>query len=297
MRASVQFRLSDGSTGWLGAGDLIGRAWAAALRIDDPNVSEAHAMVSLRGEALWLLALRRRFRVEGRQHDAIALRRGLVVALAPGVEMTVEAVRLPQQVLGLEGPALLLQSLPGTCGLVFDPHPRLAPGAPRDAAAVFWVTDDAWRVRVAGETARPLAPGDAFEADGRTWRAVSIGLHGASETLTRAGTDDPLRLVSTFDTVHVHRADGEIVVLVGQMARVVAELVAVRQPLSWEELARPHWPHIDDRDVLRRRWDGLLGRLRARLRAGGLREDLVSSTRIGLVELVLREGDVVEDRG
>ena len=33
------------------------------------------------------------------------------------------------------------------------------------------------------------------------------------------------------------------------------------------------------------------------LRESGVRTDLVASTRIGLVELVLREGDVVVDRG
>ena len=83
----------------------------------------------------------------------------------------------------------------------------------------------------------------------------------------------------------------------GQLARVVTELAAVQQPIAWEDLARPHWPQIDDRDALRRRWDGLLGRLRERLREIRVRTDLVAATRTGLVELVLREGDVVEDRG
>ncbi len=103
--------------------------------------------------------------------------------------------------------------------------------------------------------------------------------------------------MASYDTVQIHRPKAEVFVLVGQLARVVSELATVQQPLAWEELARPHWPHLDDRDALRRRWDGLLGRLRDRLREGGLRPDLVTSTRIGLVELLLREGDVVEDRG
>ena len=54
MRASVRLRLPDGTIETLYAGDLIGRTWAAALRLDDPDVSEAHAMVSLRGERLWM---------------------------------------------------------------------------------------------------------------------------------------------------------------------------------------------------------------------------------------------------
>jgi hypothetical protein len=296
MLASVTFRLPDGSLEVARPGDLIGRTWAAALRIDDPHVSEAHAMVSLRGEALWLLALRRRFRVEGTAQDAVALRRGLPIELARGLVLTVEDLRLPDEVLGLEGPGLPLQALPGTCGLVFDPHPRLAPGPPRDAAAVFWATDDTWRVRVGTGPVHPLVPDDTFDVAGQAWRVRTVSLRSAGETLTRAGQNDSLHIVSTWDTVHLHRADGEVVVLVGQMARVLAELISVRQPLSWEDLARPHWPHIPDRDRLRRRWDGLLVRLRARLRAAEVRDDLVSSTRIGLVELVLRDGDTVEDR-
>ncbi|MFM2246599.1 MAG: hypothetical protein RL071_2673 [Pseudomonadota bacterium] len=70
----------------------------------------------------------------------------------------------------------------------------------------------------------------------------------------------------------------------------------INDELPWEELARPLWPHIDERDTLRRRWDGLLNRLRERLRAEGLRPDLVVSSHVGLVELILRAGDEVVDR-
>lgn len=294
MIASVRMRLPSGGTETLYAGDLIGRTWSAALRIDDPEVSEAHAMLSLRGEQLWLLALRRRFMVDGRTVDAVALTEGLCVRLAPGVELLVEAVSLPEVVLGLEGPGLPPQVLPGACSLDHDPHPRLVPGFVARAPAHFWMTGGDWRARVGAEDF-DLVPGRELRLPGGTYRAVLIGLASAGQGATRAG-DGPLRIVASYDTVQVHRSDGEVVVLAGQLARVVSELVAVRQPMAWEELARPHWPHIAERDILRRRWDGLLGRLRERLREGGLRVDLVSSTRVGLVELVLRDGDLVEDR-
>ena len=296
MHASVRLRLSDGSSDTLCAGDLIGRTPVAALRLDDPQISEAHAMISLRGEQLWLLALRRRFLVDGRPSDAVALMAGQRIQLSPHVEVLVEGVSLPEAVLGLEGPGLPGQALPGTCALVFDPHPRLAPGAPAGAAAVFWINGDRWRARVGGGQPVDLASGSSLLVDGRLWKVVSIGLDSAGHSHTRAGADGPLRLVASFDTVQVHRSDGEVVVLAGQMARVVSELVTVGQPLDWVELAQPHWPHIEDRALLRRRWDGLLGRLRDRLRASQVRTDLISSTRIGLVELVLHEGDEVEDR-
>lgn len=294
MLASARIRLPGGAVDTLYAGDLIGRTWAAALRIDDPEVSEAHAMLSLRGEQLWLLALRRRFSVDGRSTDAVALSAGTRVRLAPKVELVVEAVELPATVLGLSGPGLPPQALPGACSLDFDPHPRLVPGFQPTAAAHFWMTGGDWRARV-GEADFDLVAGrDLVLAQG-TWHVVEIALATAGRSATRAG-DGPLRVVASFDTVHIHRSDGEVVVIAGKLAQVLSELVSLRQPVAWEELARPQWPQIPDRELLRRRWDGLLNRLRDRLREGGLRTDLVSSTRVGLVELVLREGDVIEDR-
>jgi hypothetical protein len=296
MRASVRFALPDGGHEILYAGDLVGRTWAAALRLDDPDVSEAHAMVSLRGERLWMLALRRRLLVGGKPTDAVALDVGTRIRLAPAVELVVDALTLPAAVLGLEGPGLPAQVLPGTCSLVLDPLPRLAPGTVAAAVAVFWEIDGRWRVRLPDGTHADLDVGDPVVSAGYTWRAVSIALSSAGQDQTRAG-EGPLRLVASFDTVQIHRGDASVLVLAGQLARVVSDLATVQQPLPWEELARPHWPHLDDRDALRRRWDGLLGRLRDRLRESGVRTDLVASTRIGLVELVLREGDVVIDRG
>lgn len=296
MQASVTVRLPNNDVETLFSGDQIGRTWSAALRLDDPDVSEAHAMVSLRGEQLWLLALRRRFMVGTKTMSAVALTPGLAVRLAPAVLLVVESLTLPDVVIGLEGSNLHAQALPGTCSLVMDPHPRLTPGALSEALAVFWATDGRWRVRVAGGEPVDALLGGTVLAGGETFRIVPVALSSAGQSPTRADDSGPLRIVASFDTVQLHRADGTVAVLSGQLARVVSELVSVRQPLAWEELARPHWPQLDDRDSLRRRWDGLLGRLRDRFRDIGVRTDLVASTGAGLVELVLKDGDVVEDR-
>jgi hypothetical protein len=205
-------------------------------------------------------------------------------------------VNLPTHVLGLVGPGLPEQVLPGTCSLVEDPRPRLAPGRQDDALAVFWLTDGRWRARVSGE-AVDVEAGTSLPGPAAAWRAVNVPLAAAGRAPTRVDETAPLRIVCSFDTVQVHRPHRPAVVLGGQLARVLSEVATVGQPQSWWELARPHWPHIDDRDALRRRWDGLLNRLRERLRDEGLRSDLIVSSGAGLVELVLREGDVVEDRG
>jgi hypothetical protein len=106
----------------------------------------------------------------------------------------------------------------------------------------------------------------------------------------------PVRIVAQFDTVHIHRGAGTPLVLSGQMARTLSELVAAANPLPWEELARQLWPEIGEREILRRRWDVVLVRLRERLKAGGVRPDLIRPTGVGMVELVLQQGDEVEDR-
>ena len=48
MQAHVTLRAPDGRIYQLSHGDLVGRIWSAALCLSDPQVSEAHAMVSLR---------------------------------------------------------------------------------------------------------------------------------------------------------------------------------------------------------------------------------------------------------
>jgi hypothetical protein len=55
------------------------------------------------------------------------------------------------------------------------------------------------------------------------------------------------------------------------------------------------WPDEADATLLRKRFDVLLGRLRARLREARIGADRVRTTGTGQVELLLLPGDVVED--
>jgi pSer/pThr/pTyr-binding forkhead associated (FHA) protein len=72
-RPHVRLTLPDGSVRELEHGDLIGRLWSAALVIDDPRISEAHALVSLREGGFWLLSLRRKIAVGGRPVSEVRL--------------------------------------------------------------------------------------------------------------------------------------------------------------------------------------------------------------------------------
>ena len=58
-------RLGNGDLHVVRPGDLIGRLWRADLSIDDPAVSEAHALVTLRGGALKIRRLGGPLRVSG----------------------------------------------------------------------------------------------------------------------------------------------------------------------------------------------------------------------------------------
>ena len=97
----VRFRLADGTTAQVSPGGLIGRARSAELKIANPEVSEAHALISLRGHQLHMLSLRRWIILDGERCSAIALRPGQRIFLAQTVVLEVEAVELPAHVLVL----------------------------------------------------------------------------------------------------------------------------------------------------------------------------------------------------
>src|SRR5262245_29036438 len=106
MRAVVRFRLPDGSAAELGPGDLIGRVGGGAPVVDDPRLSEAHAMVSLRQGELYLLSLRRLVGLRGKPVSEVLLAEGVVVDLAEGVPLRVESVAKPARVRALRAPGL-----------------------------------------------------------------------------------------------------------------------------------------------------------------------------------------------
>lgn len=296
MHAHVRLRLPDASHALLLPGDLIGRTWTAALRVDDPHVSEAHAMLSLRGGSLVLLALRGRFLVDGKPVQDAELAVGQTLSLSPETDLVVEAVSLPDHALALEGDGLPRQILTRTCSLLAGPPPSLRPGARREAAAVLWFTGQGWRARTGQQPPFDVHPGETIDVEDLSVRAVAVPLAIADQSRTRAGgVDGPLRIVARFDTVHIHREGQAPVVLSGQLARILSEVATVGVPISWEALAGEIWTGTPARSVLRRRWDAAMVRLRAKLRESGVRPDLVRPSGKGLVEIVLGPGDQVVD--
>lgn len=296
MRVCAVLRTPDGREVAVGPGELVGRSHIARLRLDDPRVSEGHALLSLRGERLLMLALRGRLVVEGRRLDEVSLRPGLVVHLARDLAVEVVAVRLPRRVWGVEGPGLGRQALPGATGLALGPHPRLVHPTDADAVAWLWTSDGRVQLRTP-DTERTLAVGDVFTIRGQPLTVVEMPLHRGrhTEAGTRPGGHG-LRIVVRYDTVHIHRPGREPAVLEGLTARMVGELVAFDAPVGWKVLSELLWPEPVREALLRKRFDNAMWRLRQRLEHAGIRRDLVRTTGVGLVELLLDPDDVVEDQ-
>lgn len=297
MSARAHIRLPDGSLVALSPGDVIGRHWTAAAWIPDPRVSEAHAMVSLRGPTLKLLALRGRFSLGEAPITELDLAAGQRISLARDLHIQVEQVEAPERVLVLSGPGLAEQVLTGVASLTAGDRPRLRRGVRDDADVVLWTDGESWRVRdAAGE--RALVPGAPLDVRGQTFQVRSVGLdeHGAAATQQQGRLASPLRIEVRLDTVHIHR-DGRLVVrLVGAPARLVTEVALMDGPAPWDVVAAEVWPAEQARHKLRNRWDNGMSRLRRSLRSHGVRADLVQPDGSGCVELVLQPGDEVVDR-
>lgn len=281
----------------LGHGDLIGRLWSAALCIDDARVSEAHALVSLRGGTLKLLALRGMFAVDEAPVKELDLEPGQTIRLATDLAIEVVEVILPDAVLALSAPGLPRCVLPAVASIQASPSPCIYPRYKGDADAWIWSTGREWRLRVPNRESQPLSAGDQFEVRGIVFRVVSMSLTSSDVGPTRLGDiHGPMHLIAQFETVQIHRPDEPVFVLGGLPARVLSELVALGGPASWEVVAREVWPEVRDRASLRRRWDINLARLRSKLRDVRIRADLIRADGRGNVEITLHPNDRVEDR-
>ena len=298
VRAFARVRLGNGQGAELGHGDMIGRLWSLALCVDDPRVSEAHAMISLRDQQLKLLALRGRFAVGGRTTAEVALVPGLEIELAKDLTLTIEAVELPASVLAIQGDGLPRQLLSGVCSLITRPRPAIVRSHKGNAEATMWSGGLGWSIRLQGGETRPVMAGVSLTVDGRTFEFVSVDLEtvAGGPTVVRGAVDHPLHIVARFDSVHIHRDGSQPVVLSGKSARIISELVAFGGPVTWQVLAGEVWNEDEDPQQLRRKLDTSLSRLRRKLREARVRPDLVRAGGTGHFELVLHSRDVVEDQ-
>jgi hypothetical protein len=190
MRASVSLQTPDGSNHLLLPGDVIGRMKSAALVLDDPRVSEAHALISLRDAELRLLALRGGFAVDGRPLSEVVLQVGQRLQVARGLNLLVTQVHLPAAVLGLEGDRLPRQALPAVSSLRWSQGPRLVQGWQEDAAAWIWFDGEGFRIQEPSEEAHaPPAP----STPAMRWCSARTACAASSSSLARPAPPPPTR--------------------------------------------------------------------------------------------------------
>ena len=278
----------------MGHGDLIGRTPTAAVVIDDPRVSEAHAIISLRKGELHVLALRRMVIANGKPVEEAVLVPGLALTIVDEIVLTVDRVEAPRMVLAMTLPSGETQLLSQVASITTNP-PRLHGKLVPEARAVVWSTGEQWRVRVGDQTTEVHA-GDDLTIDGQRFGFTLLPIGQASADSTDgAEVAAPLRLVAFYDSIQLYQRNRKVHTLGGTGARIISELVACGGPTRWEVVAREIWPDEIDTAPLRHRWDVALGRLRARLRSAGVR-DLIHSDGSGQLALELYDGDVVEDK-
>lgn len=286
-------RTPDGRLVTLGPETIIGRMTSAGLRLNDPSVSEAHALVSLRGTQLKLLSLRGRFTVDGVPTAEVALSPGQLIELGPRVRLAVENVMIPSQVLGIRAEGMPLRALPNVAWIGGDG--QVEPGFSREAVVSLWIDGGAvWMRRAHGEDER-LEPGEAFDAAGVTFVLALMQVGEAATRATESSAEAPLTLRLFYDSVQLVAA-GHTTSIDGIPARILCELGAMRMPVEWRVVAREIWPHETDEALLRRNWDAGLARLRKGLFEAGVRGDLVRTAGRGRVGLFLGPRDRIVDR-
>lgn len=292
MHAVVVVKGSSGELVPLHHGALIGRLWSADLHLNDPRVSEAHAMVSLRGRDVHMIALRGRMLVDGGWSSDVVLAPGMTVAFAHDVAIEIVDVRVPDTVFALEADGLAQQVLSTVTSLYGGAAPRLVAGWHAGADDHVWPDGEGWMRTIGAPT--PIGEGDAWDVAGTRFRVVMQRAEGAPPTRNDPAYALPITIVARWDTVHLVREGAPTVVITGHMAHALSELATARAPIAWEALAGLRWKE-GDRDLLRHRWDMQVRRLRRKFSTHGLRADLIRADGSGLVELVLGPGDAVVD--
>lgn len=289
MIPSARLRLPDSTLREVRPGALIGRLASAQVCLADPSVSEAHALVSLRGGRLHLVALRGAIGVGGRRVEEVQLVAGLRVRLAEGVELEVEDLALPERVPALVG--LGPTPVPLVADEVSVVGGALRPGVVA-GALVLWQAGGSWCVRE-GEGTRTLAPGDEL-APGLRFVEVPLAEVGAAPTRQRGRVYPPMRVRVDYESTRITGDGARDVVFTGRVADLFYQLVDFRVPTEWDLLAKAIWK--GEADGARRRWnfDKAVKEAREELTRAGFRAALVDS-KGGRYWLHLLEGDSLED--
>jgi len=284
-------------------GSIIGRLTSAACRIIEPDISEAHALVSLRGETFHLMALRGTVRVDEDEVSELPLEVGTEVELGRGVVLRVEEVVVPDRIPAIrvdaDRPQALIArvySLVDKQGAQIFERPRWVPRFEPASLAQVISTGDEWSIRRPGHRPTAWRAGREWTIGTHTLTACWLDSGDAATPHTIGARAAGLTIQARFVTCNLCLGHAPPVVLQGHMGRLVSELAVSGVSWPWQTLAQQLWPALADRERLRRRWDRLLRRVKRKLAEKGIRQDLVRSDGQGNVELHLYLNDKVVDQ-
>ncbi|MEO0603222.1 MAG: hypothetical protein AAF211_17415 [Myxococcota bacterium] len=288
----VLVEAEDGAEFHLVAGDLLGRSPRSAVPLQDPRVSEAHALVSLRTDGFVLLALRGAVWTGERWGSEVALERGRHVKLAEGVTFRVKDVQLPHALLALLGLTEEPRVLNAPQWSLFAHPLRAEPRFDSSADAWVWASDGLWWRRLEAEEAAPLDIGDRFTLGGRRIEAVGVQLDEGrvSATVTERGRYPALD-ITIGDELTTVRIAGREVRITGRphdILRHTALLTRDRESVHWSEVAQRIWKA----NPTEHNWYRNRTRLAATLREAGLPHEIHEVLQ-GQVRLCLRDEDTL----
>ncbi|MEM9459676.1 MAG: FHA domain-containing protein [Myxococcota bacterium] len=290
----VEFLVPDRQPCWLTPGAIIGRLASADLQLTDPRVSEAHALLSLRGGQFVLLALRRGLRVDGDDKASIRLMPGMSIEFAPGLAIGVADVELPREVLCLrglpQGPLVLSASVYSilTEGLTEGAGGSVVvePAFVGHAAAHLWSAGERWFWQDAGAPPQEIEAGERRDVGGHRLEISSSPVGELFVNETQRADEGRVRLVLYKNYVVLER-DGKRVRVGGRLADLIRLMHQYDRAVTWEEVARRLWSSREHR-LLRQNWDRATYRLRKMLREAGLPPQILHGDGYGNFLLELR---------
>lgn len=300
---SVHLALPSGDTAYMTVGDIIGRSHTAAVVIDDPRVSVAHAMLDVRSGRASLLRLRRSLYVDGVEASSVTLKPGIRIALSPDADLavTVQTVQVPTHVLSVEGllpvPVDLYNDL-----AILPAHERNRPFTVQTrrytpgALAHIYSGDGTWKIHIRGASPEPLF-------DGWQGQLAGVPLHararllGEDDQLDTMATVHGIRITARYESVTIDDGTRRRPIVIGGFpARILSEVIECGGgPIPKKDIAEQIWNSPADRDldeqILCARLDRHLGILRTKLHSAGLPPDLLSRNGKALLELKLGPHD------
>jgi len=274
-RPYVDLRLPDGRCLRAHPGAIIGRLSSAQVRIDHSQLSEVHALLSLRGGELWMIAMRMKIG----HHTQNGIKRSHRLKLLPDMKIEliddfigsyiveIIDIRLPDFVYQLRIERKDQLSINRDLGellsneyysIIDADAPRLVSGWKPDGLWQFAINGTGWTVHVAGLDAQDLSA--AFSSEVRGWR-LSVQKKPVSHSGS-SNTRVSFSIKQLEDGISVRVSGIERTKLTGNQGRLVGLLLDARRseeeqqgdafdpikpiPLDKEVIKQRLWPEQAD---------------------------------------------------